>query len=372
MTDAVHLPGRATARRRRGTDASDAAPVGRSTADDRTGASGEATDERTVDATAAATKPPLWKRLGSLLITLAVVGLSVYLWPSRFGGSTRLVIVSGESMEPTYDLGDIVVARDGMQADVGDIVVFAVPEGEAEGMLVIHRVLEVDDEGFFVTQGDNRDTPDQWKLTDDDIVGEPLLHIPKGAVAIRFLQQWWVLTILLSLLAVFLLWPSSDEDEDEDQDDERQRDDDPLGDDEAVDALADPVAVAGRTRVAVSDPIPAEEADHDPIVDPDRTAPIPVLAEAELLGLPDGMDIGSPRWSMPAADADGDRIADLDRSLALLGLDVDSWTVDDAERWVADDVDSWTVDDADRDESLDSRAMAEAEAWLDEQLTANR
>jgi len=137
MTDAVHLPGRATARRRRGTDASDAAPVGRSTADDPTGVSGEATDERTLDATAAATKPPLWKRLGSLLITLAVVGLSVYLWPSRFGGSTRLVIVSGESMEPTYDLGDIVVARDGMQADVGDIVVFAVPEGEAMAACVL-------------------------------------------------------------------------------------------------------------------------------------------------------------------------------------------------------------------------------------------
>lgn len=246
------------------------------------------------------------------MITLAIVGLSLYLWPARFGGSTRLVIVSGESMEPTYDLGDLVVARDGTQPDVGDVVVFAVPEGEAEGMLVIHRVLDVDSDGFFVTQGDNRDTPDQWKLTGDDIVGEPLLHIPKGALAIRFLQQWWVLMILVSLLVVVVLWPSDDDDDD-------------------------------RTD------------DHQD-VDPDRTTPIPVLADAELLELPAGTDAIRPFRPTRTADPNVQTLADLDRSLALLGLDVGSWSI----------VDEHRVDPSDR------RAMAEAEAWVDEQLAGAR
>ena len=159
-------------------------------------------------------KPPAWKRAVSLLFTLAIIAAVVYLWPAPLGGETRLVIVSGHSMEPTYDLGDIVVTRGGGTPEVGDTVVFEVPDGNAEGMLVIHRIVDVDDDGFFITQGDNRDTPDQWPLTADDIVGEPLLHVPKGGVAVRFFQQLWVLAIVIGLLVVLILWPSRD-DEDE-------------------------------------------------------------------------------------------------------------------------------------------------------------
>lgn len=164
-------------------------------------------------------KPPLWRRALSLLFTALIIAGTVYLWPAQLGGETRLVIVSGQSMEPTYDLGDIVVARGGGTPEVGDTVVFAVPEGTAEGMLVIHRILELDPEGRFITQGDNRETPDQWPLTEADIVGEPLLHIPKGGVVVRFFQQLWVLAIVLGLLAVFLLWPDESDAESETQSD---------------------------------------------------------------------------------------------------------------------------------------------------------
>ena len=156
--------------------------------------------------------PP--RRVLSMLLTALVVVGTIYLWPARFGGSTRLVIVSGHSMEPTYDLGDIVVARDGRDVGVGDIVVFAVPEGEAKGMLIIHRIVDTDADGRFITQGDNRDTPDQWHLTDDDVVGTPLVRVPKGGLVVRFLQQWYVLAAILGLLAILLLGPRSNDDDD--------------------------------------------------------------------------------------------------------------------------------------------------------------
>lgn len=156
------------------------------------------------------------RRLLSRLFTLLLIVLLVFLWPAKLGGSTRLVIVSGHSMEPTYDFGDIVIARDGGRTDVGDVVVFEVPDGTAKGMLVIHRIIAVDDDGFFVTQGDNRDTADQWQLADDNIVGQPLLHVPKGGQAVWFLRQWTVLAVLIGLLTVVILWPSRAEHEDSD------------------------------------------------------------------------------------------------------------------------------------------------------------
>lgn len=160
-------------------------------------------------------RTPLWRRALSLVFTIAVVAGAVYLWPAMLGGSTRLVIVSGDSMEPTYDLRDIVVVRDSGNTQIGDVVVFEVPDGEAEGMLVIHRVLERNDEGFFITQGDNRTTPDQWQLTEEDIVGKPLAHIPQGGAALGFIQNSWVIALLVGLIALCVLWPDEDDERDE-------------------------------------------------------------------------------------------------------------------------------------------------------------
>ena len=184
---------------------------------------------------------PRWRNLLSLLFTVALVATVIFLWPAPLGGSTRLVIVSGSSMEPTYDFGDVVVTRGGDRPSVGDAVVFAVPNGTAKGMLVIHRIIGVDDEGYFVTQGDNRDTPDQWQLTDDDIVGQPLLHVPKGGHAVWFLQQWMVIAVLLGLLVMFLLWPTKDPQNDE------QDEHDPAG---TRDSDADHVGARAATDVS--------------------------------------------------------------------------------------------------------------------------
>lgn len=154
---------------------------------------------------------PAWRRALSSTFTLLIFAVVIFLWPAPLGGSTRLVIVSGHSMEPTYDFGDIVVTRGSGAAGVGETVVFEVPEGGGEGLLVIHRVVDVDDAGFFVTQGDNRDTPDRWQLTQGDIIGEPMLRIPHGGHVVFFLQQWVVIAILLGLLTIFLLWPNKDD-----------------------------------------------------------------------------------------------------------------------------------------------------------------
>lgn len=161
--------------------------------------------------------PPMWRRVVSALFTVAVLALVVFLWPARLGGTARLVIVSGDSMEPTYDFGDLVVTRDHGTPQIGDIVVFAVPDGEAKGILVIHRVTELGDDGVYRTQGDNRDTPDSWNLTEDDIVGRPLLPIPKGGYVVWYLQQWWVVAILVGLVALFLLWPDAEDELEEGQ-----------------------------------------------------------------------------------------------------------------------------------------------------------
>jgi signal peptidase len=167
-------------------------------------------------------KEPLWRRILSIFFTLAVVVFTIYFWPAVLGGATRMITVSGHSMEPTYDSNDIVVTRDAGDVRIGEVVVFAVPEGPAEGMLVIHRVLEVDNEGFFITQGDNRGTPDQWLLTEDDIVGQPVAHIPRGGMFLDLLRNIWVIAGLIGFIVLFVLWPDDEDTEVETDTDETE------------------------------------------------------------------------------------------------------------------------------------------------------
>lgn len=264
----------------------------------------------------------LWRRVLSITFTIAVVVFTIYLWPAMLGGSTRLVVVSGHSMEPTYDLLDIVVARDAGDTRVGDIVVFEVPEGEAEGMLIIHRVLEVDDEGFFITQGDNRDTPDQWQLTEDDIVGKPLAHIPKGGKALGFIQNIWVIALLVGLVVLFVLWP---DDEDDIEDD--------IEADEHADGTADEL-LGGASAAAVGSIPESEPAVVGSTTPLDDTDAFERDADWTLVDVPTALEPVEP--------------------VAQAAASVDEL----AERWL----------DSELEQPVDDVVMADAIAWLDEQL----
>ncbi len=150
---------------------------------------------------------PVWRSALSALFTVAILASVVYLWPARLGGETRLVVVRGTSMEPVYHLNDIVVSREADDYEVGDIVVFSIPEGAGEGMLVIHRLVGQRDNGSWITQGDNRDSPDEFELYDDDLHGKPVIVAPRAGRLIVWSNNIYVLSVTLGLLVVFLLWP---------------------------------------------------------------------------------------------------------------------------------------------------------------------
>jgi Signal peptidase, peptidase S26 len=91
---------------------------------------------------------------------MLVIVLCLTLWPSTLGGRMGLVMVAGHSMEPTYQLGDAVIAWR-QPVEIGDIILYRIPEGDpGEGKTVIHRVIGGDGNGW-TTQGDNNPHPDE-------------------------------------------------------------------------------------------------------------------------------------------------------------------------------------------------------------------
>ena len=117
--------------------------------------------------------PPLIRAIGGGLAVLLVASVwYVTLAPSRFGGPLTPVLVRGVSMEPTYATGDLVLAYRGSPR-VGDVVAYRHPQGA----VVIHRLVEVTDQGL-VTQGDNVATVDPWVVAPQDVLGTARLVVP--------------------------------------------------------------------------------------------------------------------------------------------------------------------------------------------------
>lgn len=143
------------------------------------------------------------------LVLLALVLVAVwFLWPVSFGGTTRFVIVQGTSMEPRYHLGDVVVAQRNQDPQLGDVVVFRIPEGEhGAGTLVVHRLHGVRDDGSFITKGDNRRYPDPWHVTHKEIVGTPSWTMPQFGRVVNIASNPFVLGTAAGMVTVLLLLP---------------------------------------------------------------------------------------------------------------------------------------------------------------------
>ncbi len=165
----------------------------------------------------------------SVVLVLAAAAAVVFVLPVLRGEPSRLVIVSGHSMDPTFHTGDLVLAWPADDYRVGDVAPYRVPEGEpGEGGLVIHRIAGGDADGGFVMQGDNNPTPDIWMPRADDIIGRKVLMVPRVGELMAWARQPAVLAAIVAGLFTSIAVSgglsrrSTDADEDEP--------DDPAGD----------------------------------------------------------------------------------------------------------------------------------------------
>jgi signal peptidase I len=148
-----------------------------------------------------------------VLVALAIAWFFT-LRPQSLGGPAAYVVVSGISMQPTYYDGDLVVMRRTNNYIIGDIIAYAVPEGEpGAGAMVIHRVIGRDSVGF-ITRGDNNNGNDQWRPTGKDIVGEQMLHVAGAGTLLARLRAPLIVASLAALFTMYyvLTWSTNPED----------------------------------------------------------------------------------------------------------------------------------------------------------------
>jgi signal peptidase len=139
-----------------------------------------------------------WEIVSILLVIAACAFWAMFLRPQSLGGRAAYIIVSGQSMEPLYHTGDLILVERSKTYSVGDIIAYRVPKGDPmAGAQVIHRIIGGDARRGFLVQGDNRTAPDVWRPRQADVVGAAHVRIPQAAIALRYLRS----PLLLGLLA---------------------------------------------------------------------------------------------------------------------------------------------------------------------------
>lgn len=132
-----------------------------------------------------------------LLSVLLFLVLYAVFAPYQIGGEVAYVIVSGNSMEPRFKRGDLVLTRDQPDYRVGEIVVYEHPKiGK-----VFHRIIQQDGE-VYTLKGDHNYWIDFYQPTNQEILGKLWVHIPTAGRILRFIKSPGILVFLSLLIGV--------------------------------------------------------------------------------------------------------------------------------------------------------------------------
>ncbi|MET4622832.1 signal peptidase I [Arthrobacter sp. 2762] len=140
---------------------------------------------------------PLRRLTALVLSALAVLVLTVS-GIALASGQVSVVITHGNSMNPVYYQGDLVIVQRAPSYQIGEIAAYKLP-GKKD--VALHRIIAGDSSGF-VFKGDNNESIDPLTPGADELTGRAVLHIAQGGTWLERLTSPPVLGVVAFALLV--------------------------------------------------------------------------------------------------------------------------------------------------------------------------
>ncbi len=154
--------------------------------------------------------------------------------PTKSVFGYRYYTVLTGSMEPSYNIGDMIFVKVGSvdQINKGDVITFN-PSQDSDAYLT-HRVIEKIENyqgtgmTCFRTKGDANNSEDSFLIDSDRVIGVVKFGIPKLGYVVRFVQlRWYLIIPIIIMIVVFLYllkrYFNSNKSEDDDSDDKNDK-----------------------------------------------------------------------------------------------------------------------------------------------------
>ncbi len=120
--------------------------------------------------------------------------------PTQVGGMASYIIIIGNSMEPKFHIGDLIIVHEQPTYQVGDAIVYQNLELKN---FVFHRITS-QQLGHYTLKGDNNSWVDTYKPSYEEAIGKLWLHIPRGGTAIQKIRSPFVMALIAGALGAVL------------------------------------------------------------------------------------------------------------------------------------------------------------------------
>lgn len=151
----------------------------------------------------------------SKIVVVVVLIIAILLVGTRLIGYRSFVVLSG-SMEPTYHVGSVIYVQNtpAEEIEVGDPITFVLDENLT---VATHRVVAIDKARHeFTTKGDANDFEDGKPVHFNNLIGKPILTIPKLGYIVNYIQHppgTYLALAFGALLVLFAFLPDLFDDE---------------------------------------------------------------------------------------------------------------------------------------------------------------
>ena len=146
----------------------------------------------------------------SLFLLVSLAYLFVVISPRIFTGfypfGIKAAVVMTGSMEPTININDFVILNRPKDIKVNDIVSYKAKSNKNE---ILHRVISINNDEV-ITKGDANNTEDK-PINKNQITGVYIGKIKYVGKIISFISKPIVFAIIITLLVVFMIIPSKEE-----------------------------------------------------------------------------------------------------------------------------------------------------------------
>lgn len=160
----------------------------------------------------------IWSIVSKILVGLLIV-LMIFVLVMKIKGENpsilgfNLYYIATPSMEPTLEVGDIIVSKnvkDVSKLEVYDVITYKGQVGSYKGKLITHQIIEVkenDGHYSFLTQGTKEGAAVDPEITEDQVVSVMLFEIPLLGKIMKVLNNRVVFFIFIIVpLAVMLVY----------------------------------------------------------------------------------------------------------------------------------------------------------------------
>lgn len=144
-----------------------------------------------------------------LILLISYIGYLKYIKKTNdinLFGYRQYIVLTG-SMEPNYNIGDLIIIKEKTQENikVGDVINYITENGKDT---ITHRVIEITKENgqtMYKTKGDNNSSADSDLVAYNQIQGTIVFKIDKlGAIITKFLTGTGIFVILIIIIVSYI------------------------------------------------------------------------------------------------------------------------------------------------------------------------